>query len=46
MQVRVPSSEVAQIIRSLVDGVITWAHAQAKYPAQAAPAATEEGDAE
>jgi len=32
-QVRVPMAEVADLIRALVDGRMTWEAAGAKYPA-------------
>jgi hypothetical protein len=35
-QVRVPSGEVPQVVRQLVDGAMTWAQVAAKYPAQKA----------
>lgn len=44
MQVRVPVSEIAGVIRGLVDGLTLWAETSAQYPAQAAPADTEEGN--
>lgn len=38
VQVRVPVSEIAALVRSLVDSTTTWAEVQAKYPAQAVAA--------
>ena len=37
-QVRVPLSEIASVVRALVDGAMTWEAAQAKFPAQASSA--------
>jgi hypothetical protein len=36
LQVRVPSAEAPALVRSLVDGVTSWADVAAKYPAQKA----------
>ncbi len=44
-QVRVPTAEIAALIRSLVDGNTSWEDVQAKYPAQA-PVADGEGEAD
>ena len=33
-QVRVPVTEIATVVRSLVDGATSWDEVQAKYPAQ------------
>ncbi|GMH43893.1 hypothetical protein BSKO_11827 [Bryopsis sp. KO-2023] len=37
-QVRVPESEVASVIRMLVDGVLSWGDVENKYPAEGAVA--------
>ena len=33
-QVRVPVAEIASVVRSLVDGAVSWEEVAAKYPAQ------------
>ena len=37
-QVRVPLSEIASVIRALVDGATSWESVLAKFPAQASAA--------
>lgn len=37
VQVRVPEDDVADLLRRMCYDDMTWADAQSKYPAQAAP---------